>query len=100
MTKLQKLFYKLGFWRLKRFRQWVGGRWVERRVYGTVHQAEHDLSLVYNNCRYRWYPDPTGKYRFVGLPGDTDLVAAIEKWPSRLPKARVQAATKQYRNRK
>ena len=75
MTRLQSLLYALGLWRWKRYRRWVGGRWVERYVEPTPHSSE---------CpRWRWVLDPAARF--------DDQTHAIEQWPLGLPEARARS---------
>ena len=71
MTRFQRLLYMLGFGRFKRYRRWIGGRWVERHIEAAVHSSELD--------RWRWEPDPAAKF--------DDQTHAIEQWPIALPEA-------------
>jgi hypothetical protein len=73
VTRFQQLLGALGFWRFKRYRRWVGGRWVERYIEPTPHSSELP--------RWRWELDPGAKFN--------DYVHAIEQWPTKLPIARV-----------
>lgn len=74
MTRLQHVLYALGFWRWRRYRRWVGGRWAERYVEPTPHSSEWP--------RWRWELDPTARF--------DDATHAIEQWPTELPAARVR----------
>ena len=71
MTRLQRMLYAIGFGRFKRYRRWVGGRWVERYIEATVHSSEID--------HWRWEPDPGAKF--------DDQTHAIEQWSIALPEA-------------
>ena len=75
MTRFQDRLYALGFVRFKRYRRWVGGRWVERYVEPTPHSSE---------CpRWRWEWDPAPRF--------DDHTHSIEQWPITLPRARARA---------
>lgn len=66
MTNLQHMLYVLGFGRFKRYRRWVGGRWVDR----------------WSSGRWRWAPDARATFN--------DYTHAIEQWPTDLPTARTR----------
>lgn len=79
MTRLQRVFYRLGAWRLQRFRRWVGGPWRERYIEPTVHSSE---------CpRLRWEP-----CELSPLGNPLGVVYRSELWPLPLPIARVTRA--------
>lgn len=75
MTPVQQLLNKLGAWRFKRFRRWVGGRWAQRTE-GDDGGIETPLLLGYDVSTplYRW--DQRSDASFT----DKD-VCAIEQWP-------------------
>lgn len=64
MTKLQRILNRLGAWRFRRFRRWVGGRWAERYIEPTPHSSE-------SPC-YQWVLSPDA--------GFDDFTSAIEQW--------------------
>lgn len=71
MTHFQQILNALGFWRLKRYRRWVGGRWAERYIEPTPHSSE---------CpRWCWIQDPSARF--------DDETHAIEQWTTKLPRA-------------
>jgi hypothetical protein len=72
MTIFQRLLYGLGFWRVKRYRRWIGGRWAE-----CCSKTTHSPAVP----RWRWKPDMDAHF--------DEHTHAIEQWPSKLPKARV-----------
>lgn len=76
MTSFQYLLYVLGFWRFKRYRRWVGGRWAERYVEPPPHSSD---------CpHWRWELDARASFLA------DDNTEAIEQWPMKLPTARVR----------
>lgn len=75
MTHFQRLLNAFGFWRFKRYRRWVGGRWAERYIEPTVHSSE---------CpHWRWELDPGALF--------DDATHAIEQWSIKLPQAHVRS---------
>ena len=74
MTRFQHALHVIGFWRFKRFRRWVGGRWVERYIEPTPHSSE--------SPRWRWVLDPSARF-----DAHTHL---IEQWAIKLPEAHVR----------
>lgn len=82
MTRLQRVLYRLGAWRFQRYRQWVGGCWIERYIAPTPHSSE-------SPC-FRWAPT-------VFVDGDGQAgwhtSCAVEHWPiAKLPPAYAREA--------
>ena len=86
MTHFQQLLYVLGFWRFKRYRRWVGGRWAERLgCAGMLTSPCHYIEPTPHSSEYlhwRWEPDPGARFN--------DHTHAIEQWPIELPEAHVR----------
>lgn len=75
MTHFQRVLNALGCWRFKRYRRWVGGRWVERYIEPPSHASV---------CpRWRWELDPDAQFDAA--------THAIEQWSIKLPQASVRS---------
>lgn len=76
MTRLQRILYRLGAWRIQRFRRWVGGFWREVYIEPTPHSSE---------CPY-WKWKPCAELSSLGY------TYKFEDWSTKLPIARAIAA--------